>query len=82
MGLFVAQLAVNALWSWLFFAWHLGGLAFAGALLLLGLVGATIAAFWRMRALAAALLAPYFLWVAFASALTFAVWRANPALLH
>ena len=29
LTLFLMQLAVNALWSWLFFGWHLGALAFA-----------------------------------------------------
>ena len=28
LGLFLVQLAVNALWSWLFFVWHVGSLAF------------------------------------------------------
>ena len=81
LALFVLQLAVNALWSWLFFAWRQGAAAFAGALLLAVLIAATLAAFWRIRPLAAALLLPYFLWVAFACALTWAVWRANPGLL-
>lgn len=81
LALFAVQLAVNALWSWLFFAWRQGAAAFAGALLLAALIAATIAAFRRVRPLAAALLVPYFLWVAFACALTWAVWRANPALL-
>jgi translocator protein len=31
--------------------------------------------------LAALLLMPYLLWVSFASALTWAVWRSNPGLL-
>ena len=35
LAVFVAQLAVNALWSWLFFAWHLGAWALADVLLLL-----------------------------------------------
>src|SRR5690349_11789727 len=26
LALFLLQLALNALWSWIFFAWHLGGL--------------------------------------------------------
>jgi tryptophan-rich sensory protein len=52
LGLFVAQLAINALWSWLFFAWHLGGLAFADIVLLWALVAATLVAFWRARPLA------------------------------
>jgi tryptophan-rich sensory protein len=77
-ALFVAQLVANALWSWLFFGWHLGALAFAGVLVLWALIVATIVAFWRRNALAAVLLVPYLAWVTFASALTFAVWQLNP----
>lgn len=79
--LFGVQLVVNALWSWLFFAWHQGALAFAEVLLLWLLILATIRAFWACSRPAALLLVPYWLWVSFASALTFAVWQANPALL-
>jgi benzodiazapine receptor len=79
--LFVGQLAANALWSWLFFAWRRGGLAFADVLVLCGLILATIVAFQRISTVAAVLLYPYLAWSVFASALTFAVWRLNPALL-
>jgi translocator protein len=79
--LFLAQLALNALWSWLFFAWRLGGAAFGEILLLWLLIAATVAAFFRIDRLAAALLVPYLAWVSFACALTYAVWRANPQLL-
>lgn len=79
--LFIAQLAANAVWSWLFFVWHRGGLAFAEVLLLWCIVAATVVAFWRISRLAAALLLPYLGWVTFASALTFSVWRLNPGLL-
>jgi len=79
--LFIAQLAANALWSWLFFVWRLGGLAFAEALLLSCLVALTLVAFWRISTLAALLLVPYLAWVTFAAALTLAVWRLNPGLL-
>lgn len=79
--LYAAQLAVNALWSWLFFAWRQGALAFADVVLLFVLVAATLAAFLRMRGLAGMLLVPYLLWVGFAAALTWAVWQRNPALL-
>lgn len=81
LALFVVQLAANALWSWLFFAWHLGGLATVEVLVLLALIVATTAAFWRHSRLAALLMVPYVLWVSFASALTWTIWRANPGLL-
>ena len=81
LALFVVQLGVNALWLWLFFAWHRGALAAADVLLLLVLVAATTAAFIRCSRPAAALLVPYLLWVGFASALTWSVWRGNPGLL-
>lgn len=79
--LFLAQLAVNALWSWLFFAWRLGGAAFADVVLLLALVAATMISFWPVSRVAALLLAPYLAWVSFATVLTWAVWQANPGLL-
>jgi tryptophan-rich sensory protein len=81
LTVFLAQLAANALWSWLFFGWHRGALAFAEVLLLWGLIAANVVAFWRLSRVAAVLLLPYWLWVTFASALTFAVWQRNPDLL-
>jgi tryptophan-rich sensory protein len=79
--LFVAQLAANALWSWLFFAWRQGGLAFADVLILCCLIVATIVSFRRVSTLAAVLLYPYLAWSIFAAALTFTVWRLNPTVL-
>lgn len=81
LGLFGAQLAANALWSWLFFAWHRGALAALEVFVLVALIMATIAAFWRISRSAALLLVPYFLWVSFASVLTWTIWRSNPGLL-
>jgi tryptophan-rich sensory protein len=81
LSLWVVQLAVNALWSWLFFAWRRGALAFGEVLLLWVLVALTTVAFWRIRPLAGMLLLPYLLWVGFATALTFSIWRLNPGLL-
>jgi tryptophan-rich sensory protein len=78
---FIVQLAANALWTWLFFVWRQGALAFAEILLLLALIFATMVLFWRIHRLAAALLIPYALWVAFASALTLSTWRLNPGVL-
>jgi translocator protein len=81
LGLFGAQLAANALWSWLFFAWHRGALAAVEVLVLLALIVATGVAFWRTSHLAALLLMPYLLWVCFASVLTWTVWWSNPGVL-
>lgn len=81
LGLFLVQLAVNALWTWLFFAWRQGSLAFAEILLLWLLIVATIAAFRRIRPVAGVLLIPYLLWVTFAAGLTWAVWQRNPDIL-
>lgn len=79
--LFIAQLVANALWSWLFFAWQRGALAFGEVVVLWCLVVATVVAFHRVRALAAALLYPYLAWTTYAAALTYAVWRLNPGVL-
>jgi tryptophan-rich sensory protein len=79
--LFIVQLAANAFWSWLFFTWHKGGLAFLDVLVLWVLILLTVVAFWRSSRVAAALLLPYLAWVTFALALTFAIWKLNPELL-
>lgn len=81
LALYLVQLGANALWSWLFFAWHRGALAFGEVLLLLVLIAATTGAFWRVRPLAGMLLLPYLGWVGFASVLTWAMWQRNPGLL-
>ena len=81
LALFVVQLALNALWTWIFFAWRQGAWAFAEILVLLVLIVLTAIAFFRVRPLAGALLMPYLAWVAFAAALTYSIWQINPQLL-
>ncbi len=81
LTLFFVQLAVNALWSWLFFRWRLGAWAFADIVLLWVLIVATMIAFWRIKPLAGVLLIPYLLWVSFAAVLNYKVWQLNPQLL-
>ena len=80
-GLFFSQLGLNALWSWLFFTWHQGALAFAEIVGLWSMILATLILFWRARPLAGMLLVPYLLWVGLAAALNFALWQGNPGLL-
>ena len=81
LSFFLAQLILNALWSWLFFAWHLGALAFVDIVLLWILIVATLVSFWRVQLLAGALLIPYLLWVSFAAVLNYSVWQLNPQIL-
>lgn len=78
LSLFLVQLALNGLWSWLFFGWQRGALAFADIMFLWVIIAATIVAFRRVSVLAAALLLPYLLWVSYAAMLNYAVWQLNP----
>ncbi|HLS28039.1 MAG TPA: TspO/MBR family protein [Opitutales bacterium] len=78
---FLAQLALNALWSWIFFAWKLGGFAFVDILALWILILVTIIFFWQVRPIAGILLIPYWAWVTFAAVLNFSIWKLNPQIL-
>ncbi len=81
LSLYSGQLVLNGLWSWLFFAWSRGALAFADILVLWVLIVATLVSFWRVRPLAGALLVPYLLWVTFATVLNYSLWQLNPQVL-
>jgi translocator protein len=76
--LFFAQHLLNALWSWLFFGWERIGLALVEIGVLWVLILLTTFAFHRHRPVAGLLLIPYLIWVAYAAALNFALWRLNP----
>lgn len=78
LGLFLGQLALNALWSGLFFAARSPGVAFAEIVVLWAAIAATLMTFGRVSAAAAALLVPYLLWVTYATALNGAIWAMNP----
>jgi tryptophan-rich sensory protein len=77
LGLWLAQLALNAAWSWLMF----GRKQIDVALLDMGALWLAILAFvvvaWPVRRSASALFAPYFLWVTYAAALNIEIWRLN-----
>lgn len=81
LTLYLVQLALNALWTWLFFRWRLGGWAFAEIVALWAVLLLTLVSFWRVNKTAGLLLLPYWGWVSFAAALTAAIWRINPTLL-
>jgi len=81
LALYGLALVPNALWSWLFFDWHLGLWALIDIGVLWLLVGLTVRAFWRIRPVFALLLAPLWAWVSFAGVLNAVIWWNNPALL-
>jgi translocator protein len=78
LGLFLGQLALNALWSYVFFGLHRPGLAVLEIIALWLAILATLIAFWRSSPQAGLLLLPYILWVSFAAYLNCQFWRLNP----
>ena len=76
-AVFVIQLVLNITWSALFFGLKSPGAAFAEIVVLWAAIAATIALFKPISTAAAVLLIPYILWVTFAAALNFAIWRLN-----
>ena len=74
---FAVQLALNALWSPLFFGLRQPGWALLDIGLLWLAIMAAIAVFWRVSLVAGALLVPYWLWVSFAGLLNYSIWSLN-----
>jgi tryptophan-rich sensory protein len=77
LAVFVGQLVLNALWSYLFFGIHRMDLALVEIVILWSAILATAILFHRHSPPAAVLLVPYLLWVGFATALNTALWRLN-----
>ena len=77
LALFGAQLALNLLWSMLFFAARRIDLALLDIVLLWVAIAATGAAFWRIDRLAGALFLPYLAWVTYAALLNATIWQMN-----
>jgi len=75
---FVMQFALNLAWSPMFFAAHQITAALALLIVLDVAVLVTILLFHRIRPVAALVLAPYLLWLLFATYLTWEIHAANP----
>ena len=71
------NLAVNFIWSLIFFNMQAYLFAFIWIMLLLAVIVAMIILFKRISPLAAYLQIPYLLWVAFAAYLNFAIYLLN-----
>jgi translocator protein len=77
MKLWWAQLALNFLWTPVFFGAHQIGLALVVILLMLAAIFGFIATAWRLDRVAAWLFVPYAAWVAFASVLNGSLYLLN-----
>lgn len=77
MTWFGVQLALNSLWSIIFFGLNQPGWAFVEIIFLWLAIVATVTAFRRISTAAASLLVPYLAWSTFAACLNFAIWRLN-----
>ena len=77
LTVFVIQLFLNGLWSFLFFGWHWLMIAFFEIVILWCLILLTTIKFYKISKPAGLLLIPYLLWVGFASILNFSFWWVN-----
>jgi tryptophan-rich sensory protein len=75
--IFFIQLAINTLWSIVFFGMREPGLAFIIIVVLWFLIYYIIKIFYKIDKVASYLLLPYLAWVSFASVLNFSIWILN-----
>lgn len=74
---FAIQLALNALWSFLFFGIHNPMLALIEIILLWLMIYETYALFRKINKIAGYLFIPYLVWVTFATVLNASIWWLN-----
>lgn len=77
MYFFIIQLALNALWSYLFFGMHNLFLSIIEIILLWLMIYETYSQFKKVDRHASKLLIPYLVWVSYATILTASVWYLN-----
>jgi benzodiazapine receptor len=77
MQLFLLQLVLNVAWSAVFFRFRSPGWAFLEIIALWCAILLTAITFGRTVPAAGWLMTPYLLWVSYAAALNFAIWRLN-----
>ncbi len=78
LRIFILQLFLNTLWSFLFFGLKSPLLGLIEIMILWIAILLTIRSFLKVSNTAGLLLLPYILWVSFAAILNFSLWRLNP----
>ncbi|MCQ0970906.1 tryptophan-rich sensory protein [Paracoccus sp. TK19116] len=82
MALWAAQIALNTLWTPVFFGAHRMGLGMGVMAALWLVVAALVVAAFRLDAWAGLMLLPYLAWLCVAAALNWRIWRDNSHRLH
>jgi tryptophan-rich sensory protein len=77
LGWFYVQLALNFLWSFLFFGAHAIGVALIELVLLWITIAIAGLKFWQLDKTAGLLFVPYLTWVSFATYLNAGLWWLN-----
>ena len=77
LTVYAVQLALNAVWTPIFFGAGRYGWALVDIAVLWVLIGVTVGLFWRRSRPAALLLVPYWLWVSYATCLNAAIVALN-----
>jgi translocator protein len=77
LGIYLAQLIVNSLWTLIFFGLRLRLLAFIWLILLIVLVTIMVIKYYKIRPLSTYLLIPYYAWLLFAAYLNLSIYLLN-----
>jgi len=81
LALFLVQLILNGLWSFVFFGLRRPGAPLVEIIVLLGAIAMTAMRFAEFSRLAFLLMTPYGAWVLYVSYLNFGIWRLNKGLV-
>ena len=76
-ALWLTQLVLNGLWSWLFFGMHQTGLGLIDICAMLAAIATMVAISRRIDRNSAWLLTPYLIWVGYATTLNLAIYLMN-----
>lgn len=79
LALWAAQIALNTLWTPVFFGAHRMGLGMAVIVILWLVVAVMMVMAFRLDTWTGLMLLPYLAWLSVASALNFSIWRMNPS---
>ena len=77
LAVFAVQIALNTLWSPIFFGLKRLGAAMVALSALWLSVVAMVVTYWQATPIAGALVVPYLVWVSYAGALNWVIWRRN-----